>query len=314
MLLALQVITNAAAAASLSKVLAAKAGNAAAAKSGPRTAAAGSGNRGGQASGNCNGNRAGVAAPKNRNQQARWRRESAAAANPEVTTPVTAALTTAAPAAVVNTNTAAVTGTAVANKTAAVAPSTDTIATPTVVQSNSSAAASNTTAKPKAKIHRISCFVSMPRSSSSKKPVSVMQRMYRRTASGIDMCGRYQLRCSENRKAACTDAEVKSGAWIWEYRPLSAAVCSEMKSIAALGVDSGFKNVMCCRGSGCNKPDRTVDRFTKVVQRPVRTARARKAGANAAAAPAAAAPAAATPAAAAPAAVIAMPAGNSTSA
>jgi hypothetical protein len=143
----------------------------------------------------------------------------------------------------------------------------------------------------------------MPRDSSSKKPVSVMQRMYRRSSGGIEMCGRYQLRCSADRSAACTDAEVKSHAWIWEYRPLSSAVCSEMKAIAATGDKSGFKNVMCCRGSGCNKPDRTVDRFTKVVQRPVRASRARKAGSSGGAS-----------AAAAPAAAATAPAGNSTNA
>jgi hypothetical protein len=55
-------------------------------------------------------------------------------------------------------------------------------------------------------------------------------------------------------------------------------VCSEMKAIAKMGADSGFKNVMCCRSSGCNEPDRAVDKLTKVLQRPLRASRARRGG------------------------------------
>jgi hypothetical protein len=268
----LQVITNTAAAASLAKVVAANAAKNA--RPAARGAAA-SGNRGGQAR-SSNRNRAGKFAG-GRNQQARWRRESASASASYIT-PVAAAA--AAAVAVPNAPQATNSTATAPTNTAAAAP-------------GNSTSAHQKPISPKTRIPRMSCFTSMPRASNSTKAVSVMQRKYRQTSGGIEMCGRYQLRCSETRNAACTDAEIKSGAWVWEYKPLSAAVCSEMKAIAKMGADSGFKNVMCCRSSGCNEPDRAVDKATKVLQRPLRASRSRRGGRARAAQGAGAAPAAA---------------------
>jgi hypothetical protein len=263
----LQVITNAAAAASLAKVVAANAAKNA--KPAARGAAAGS-NRAGQGR-SSNRNRAGTFAG-GRNQQARWRRESAAAEASYITSVAAAAAAAAVPNPTLVTN-----STANARPNAGAGPG------------NSTSAQKPT--PPKVRISRMSCFTSIPRASTSTKAVTVMQRMYRQASGGIELCGRYQLRCSETRNAACTEAEIKSGAWVWEYKPLSAAVCSEMKSIAKMGANSGFKDVLCCRASGCNKPDRAVDKSTKVLQRPLRASRARRVGRARAAHGGAAAPA-----------------------
>lgn len=125
---------------------------------------------------------------------------------------------------------------------------------------------------------RLVCYTREPETVGQQ--AFVRAKAYHKARDRVDVCSRYQVKCTSNTQSSCRAVAGSNATWIWEYKPLSRPACDRLRISAVAGDKAAYKNVTCCSSSHCNKPDQTLDLLTKI-QEP-QTAAAVTAAANAA--------------------------------